>query len=257
MIVKYVKKIKYRGHTIKKELYGKEIHGKFYPWKRYNVFSKRAVKIERGFKKGRVDPQIVHNYICSLTKVKKNNKIGFQIKENVNYPFFVVSKKNIVDIYQVPNNPFPSVFHKDLYTQLVKSYICKKIFIPIGYDEPYVRLSGKLAKQNSDRGNTILLQLDHHHYVFIGSRIYEFKTKDSIVKYYSPMGNNQVPYPVAIGEKNVYFMLDQTYVPLSYFKRGMKKVDYICAYAYYYGHIGNQALSSFAKRMSRLKIISK
>lgn len=41
---------------------------------------------------------------------------------------------------------------------------------------------------------------------------YEFETDKVICDYISPVGNSDVPYPVAYGIDNVYFMLDREYI---------------------------------------------
>ena len=46
---------------------------------------------------------------------------------------------------------------------------------------------------------------------------------DEIKKYYSMIGNSDVPYPVAIGEKNVYFLIESTYLSKDYFYDFPKK----------------------------------
>ena len=62
-------------------------------------------------------------------------------------------------------------------------------------------------------GNTILVEVSKHKYIYIGSEIYSFETNEDINSYYSPIGNNDVPYPYAIGGKLTYFMLDKKTVP--------------------------------------------
>jgi hypothetical protein len=105
-------------------------------------------------------------------------------------------------------------------------------------------------------GNTILLKIKKDRYVFIGWCIYEFLTKDDIKEYISPVGNSDVPYPVAIGEKNVYFMLDMRYVPISEFNSFTKEVKQN-AYAYYYGRSGDEPLSKHSSKMKSVKMIQK
>lgn len=53
-------------------------------------------------------------------------------------------------------------------------------------------------------GNTILLELNPHHYVFIGSAVYAFDTDDVIMRFSSPIGGNDVPYPYARGTHYSY-----------------------------------------------------
>ena len=69
------------------------------------------------------------------------------------------------------------------------------------------------------KGNSLLLQISDKHYIHVGDCVFSFEPveDDTIVKYYSPVGNNDVPYPYAVGKKNVYFMWDKTYYPVELF----------------------------------------
>ena len=69
------------------------------------------------------------------------------------------------------------------------------------------------------KGNSLLLQISGKRYVHVGDCVFSFEPVegDAIVKYYSPVGNNDVPYPYAVGKKNVYFMWDKTYYPVELF----------------------------------------
>ena len=60
-------------------------------------------------------------------------------------------------------------------------------------------------------GNTLLLKIgeenNRHRYVYIGGdMIYSFLTNDRIYKYISNMGNNLVPYSIAIGWESIYYL---------------------------------------------------
>lgn len=95
-------------------------------------------------------------------------------------------------------------------------------------------------------GNSILIRLTatRNKYVFIGHDMYEFTAPEPITKYYSIVGNNDVPYPVATSKTYAYFMLEPSvsasemigvggeYVPKSLFPRGFKNWE--DAYAIYY-----------------------
>lgn len=74
----------------------------------------------------------------------------------------------------------------------------------------------RYVEKGTGKGNTILVQVHPRTYVFIGSEVYRFSLQeDAIVDYYSPIGNNDVPYPYAIGETHAYFFLGKKRVPLS------------------------------------------
>ena len=77
-----------------------------------------------------------------------------------------------------------------------------------------------------------------------------------IIRYYSIVGDDDKPYPVAIGKKNVYFMLDQTYVsnvniPI------LTENEEEMLYLYYYGFEGDEPLGKYATEMDFIKIIDK
>jgi hypothetical protein len=65
-------------------------------------------------------------------------------------------------------------------------------------------------------GNTILLHLTDGNYVFISNYIYKFKSVGKIINYFSPVGNNDVPYPYAVDEyNNIYLLIEYIYLPMS------------------------------------------
>lgn len=122
----------------------------------------------------------------------------FLIHDNWNRPFKVLIDNKQVKIYK-----------KD---KLVKTYEVEEIFI--GDSE---------VREDTDEdlyGNTFLLELKKQ-YVYVGPEIYEFPKKDKISRYYSKIGKNDVPYPIAVGEKNIYFLFDRKYV----LKRFVKHID--------------------------------
>ena len=184
----------------------------------------------------------------------------YSIHDNMGRPFQVVILGNKVSVYEQPNwKDWESETGKE-YTKLIKTFPnVKKIYI--GKDR-------KLGKKFD--GNTILLQLSKDKYVYIGDWIYEFVAKDDrIVAYYSQVGNSDVPYPVALGEKNAYFMLEPTtrpthgknrrnvghgVVPRSVFP---PNTDWEDAYMLFYGHEGIEPLKKYAKKFHKMKIIKK
>jgi hypothetical protein len=73
-------------------------------------------------------------------------------------------------------------------------------------------------KPKDAEGNSILLKTGPT-YVYIGDGIYQFQAikGDTIEKYYSDIGNSDVPYPYAIGKTHVYIMLDKIAIDKSFF----------------------------------------
>lgn len=58
-------------------------------------------------------------------------------------------------------------------------------------------------------GNSILIKIKNNIYIYVGEYIYSFEIDDEIINYESPIGNSDVPYPYAIGDKYVYLMIEQ------------------------------------------------
>ena len=192
-------------------------------------------------------------------KLNKVNHPGFKkyfIHDNGGRPFLVYVKGKKVFIYK--NNK---------YTKLVKKYIVKKVFIGRSSGPPYADHSKKDAKHFV--GNTILLKLSKNKYVYIGGTIYEFIINDSIYRYFSLIGRNDVPYPVLLGTDNVYFMLDKKYVSRDMFSKNMKVKDWENAYTYFYWwdvkkeefdyKTGKKinSLENVAKKIKNVKVIQK
>lgn len=92
-----------------------------------------------------------------------------------------------------------------MYTKLVKHLKTKKVFIGKSPKIEMTQFSGGYGKEFD--GNTILLLLKKNNYVLIdGNGLTNFTTdNDEIKQYYSFVGNSDVPYPMAIGNKNYYF----------------------------------------------------
>ena len=139
------------------------------------------------------------------SKVKKSKLLTskkYFIFDNGGRPYKVVTKGNDLDIFTYDDS-VEDVNYDD-YPILIKSYRkLKKIFIPKGIDDRGNPWSG-------GKGNTILAQISGNKYLFIGPWIYEFETKgENIVEYHSQVGNSGVPYPLAVGENNVYFLISK------------------------------------------------
>ena len=80
-----------------------------------------------------------------------------------------------------------------------------KIFIGKSYLNEMTEFSG--ARDDEVwRGNSILLELEEKKYMMVGESVYTFETEDKIVKFTSNADNNQTAYPVAHGQRNIYYL---------------------------------------------------
>lgn len=153
-------------------------------------------------------------------KVRKARK-SYLIHDNGIIPFRVEVSDKTVEIYKVDNS------------ELVKSFTVKQVHIGQSPCNSSIYLSDDCG--SSCNGNSILLHINKNKYVYVGHEIYEFILEDTFEAYYSVIGNNDVPYPVLIGSKYVYLMLDRIYIPRDLFKAKMNNAEWADAYAYYMG----------------------
>lgn len=92
-------------------------------------------------------------------------------------------------------------------------------------------------KGNKFKGNSLLFKVKDKKYIHIGYEIYSFHTPDNIIKYCSPVGNNDVPYPYALGEENTYLIIDNVYIPNAI---RMQKIDPYHQYYHHYEDVTSQ-----------------
>lgn len=135
-----------------------------------------------------------------------NNIKTYFIHDNGGRPFKAViyfDKKNIkvykFDQDEVDDN---SEDHEIVYDILVYETDFINVFVGSSNElyEPDI---------NEDKGNSILVETSELNYTYIGESIYSFTSIQPIEQYFSPIGNNDVPYPYAIDiHKNIYLMIE-------------------------------------------------
>lgn len=116
------------------------------------------------------------------------------------------------------------------YDELVKKLTVKHVYVG---KSPCIDAADLCGAKSV--GNTILLHVSGKKYIHVGHNIFEFTIDDEVDTYYSLIGNNDVPYPVLVGTKNVYFMLDHKVMPRTAFKAKMSAAKWADAYRFFYG----------------------
>jgi hypothetical protein len=142
---------------------------------------------------------------------------SYFIHDNGGRPFRVEIQGNEVtvfqnmDTYEMVNGKFTTLSKPE---KQIKQFITEKVFI--GKKSPTGGYDG--LKPKDAEGNSILLQTASK-YVYIGSEIYEWTPVkgDTIEKYYSDIGNSDVPYPYTVGKTHIYIMLDKVAIEKSFF----------------------------------------
>lgn len=242
-------------------------------WKKYNTFEKKKTKIRKNWIELKSERKNLPEYVCGnklpLTQKPFPDNIkklkSYYTHDNGGRPFLVFVNGNTnLHIYRIPENVHIDFedydkLKKQYYNQLIKSYKTTKIWIGKHTlkDQP-----DKYWNPKNSKGNSILAQLDNNKYLHIGSNIYEFTTpnNDTIIKYYSMIGNNDVPYPIALGEKYLYQMLDCSYISREAFNQwNMTDSDWEDSAYILYGHDENKQIDKKYKynKFPNMKIITK
>ena len=156
-----------------------------------------------------------------VNKTRKQKGVRtYEIHYNGSMPFFVEVAGTSVRVLKNMNT-FKII--RGVYIDIKKEP--KELFkihvekVLLGKKPPY-------GDYTFETGNSILLKINEKKYRFIGSRIYDFNLVkgDTLLSFYSGIGNNDVPYPYAIGKTHVYIFLDKVAIEKSYFT--MKKDIY-------------------------------
>jgi hypothetical protein len=148
--------------------------------------------------------------INNLKNYKNYKKYFTQFNYEAKYLVYI---NNDVYIFERDNkneiNTTGNTFNKKYYTKFVKHYKPIKFFI--GKSKNEIPINNKINKYiKYFNGNTILLQINNNKYVQInGLGIKTFTlSDDKIIKYFSPIIYNGFSYPIAISEKNIYFLFN-------------------------------------------------
>lgn len=222
-----------KEHNIK---IGKILCDKFYEWKSYNKFSKVGEKIPN-WENIDVPKGVCEEFIEGKNEknikelISLNKKKHYFTLDNGGRPFcvYIIGKKVIV--YKETKNSDWKLKSRDkdyefmwkwfhyldlpeniIYTQKIKTFTTKNIYIGKSPKNEMTKFSGGYGEKWD--GNTILLELTGNKYVYLGETITEITLQkgDKVEEYWSPVGNNAVPYAFILGKKNVYFMWDMMYV---------------------------------------------
>jgi hypothetical protein len=159
------------------------------------------------------------NGIHRWVNYRKSNESEsvYYIHDNGGRPFLVRITKKMINIYKSTNyDNEETITSYDIWIGTITPY--QKVFV--GIDPEY----------NYD-GNSILVKIKPNYYMYIGSEIYTFRPKDKIIRYVSPVGNSDVPYPYAIGTDNTYLMIENVMIPNKY-----RQIE--DPYIQYYDHVG-------------------
>lgn len=163
----------------------------------------------------------------------------YEIMDNggISYVVYVHKVGNEVYVYKIPDNVY--IEQNNINIENYIKYYTECLF---HFKSPIKVWLGKHTDMSFE-GNTVLIQVTSKTYIYIGSEINIFVSNECITNYYSYVGNNSVPYPVALSENYIFFMLDKTIVLKSEFIEKSfgdnythTQINFDNAYNYYYKH---------------------
>lgn len=108
-------------------------------------------------------------------------------------------------------------------------------WVGVSIKNKMTEFSGGVGKWT--RGNTFLIKISKNEYIFVGHVMASFSS-DEILWYVSPIGNNEVPYPIAFTKSTAIFPIDGYELTVDDLKINEKSVDTFNDV--FYGHDDNK-----------------
>ena len=138
------------------------------------------------------------NWIILGNQIKKWHELGkykqYYTEHNGSTPYRVIINDKHVYVFLRDEEG-------DKYSTLVLDTKYDKLFIG-------KNVAKYSVYKGSYLGSTILIEFKNK-YILISNKIYEFETKEPIIKFISIMGNSSVPYPFALTEHYAYCLMHE------------------------------------------------
>ena len=161
-----------------------------------------------------------------VEKLSSRNRT-YLIHDNGGQPFKVVANKDGLVVYKHTDDDNDDEIYEDVVLEFGPNEFLGYWY---GFDSsPYEM-----------HGNSILIKVTDNQYISVGWNIYQFDTDEKIKDYVSPVGNSDVPYPVAYGSEYVYFMLDEKKIKKSDLEFEATVANAEDLYGEFFGHLGSK-----------------
>ena len=131
----------------------------------------------------------------------------------VDYLVLIFVKRKKAQIYSFPNR--------------VDEYDTIRLIIEIDYKRLF-RPNKHLERYHvtEPKDESFLFKLNDKKYLHVSESIFTFKTTGNIVKYGLEYGHNDINYPFAYDQTNIYYMQHQKYEPIDQYKKSTYKNEY-------------------------------
>ena len=125
-----------------------------------------------------------------------NNPEAYVLTHNrfSTYLVLILSDLNKAQIYKIP---FRDSTHHEIETLMSLDFL--NVFKPNEHTEDH-----HIRKPNDEN---FLFEIGDKKYIYVGEKVITFDTNDILVKYSLDLGFNDIKFPYAYGENNIYFML--------------------------------------------------
>ena len=144
-----------------------------------------------------------------------NNPETYLLSHNkfIDYIVLIFVDRKKTQIYTFPNR----VDEHDVI-KLIVDFQYKRLFRPNKHLERYHITKSK--------GESFLFKIGDKKYLHVGESIFTFTTNNNITKYGLNYGFNDVKFPYAYDQTNIYYMLEKKYEPLEKYKKSTIKNEY-------------------------------
>lgn len=151
--------------------------------------------LNRSHKKEKQHTKVIVNQ--TPERKSKRRRGTWFIHDNGSRPFKVITSSNEIKIY------IHSDEVEDEYDTLL-----------MVFEDPLDYWIGEDVSEPAFRGNNILVQLTDSKYVYIGTDIHQFESRDQIIDFLSPVGNSDVPYSYSFTQNDIFFNIEQKKGPI-------------------------------------------
>lgn len=158
----------------------------------FYIFDQEPVVRNKKIKK----KEIIEKIDEEIWNTTKNNAY-YETHDNGGRPFRLINKNDTIIIFE-------QIYDDGQIAGIILLILNKYNKIFIGEDpslDPYFKGNSNLIYVSKRKTG--------YKYIFVGDEIYSFITEDRIIEYHSLVGNSNVPYPYAIGEKYTYLMIEE------------------------------------------------
>ena len=112
-----------------------------------------------------------------------------------------------------------------LFSDLNKAQIYKMPYRDGPHQEIEILMTFDYLNVFKPNNENFLFEIGEKNYIYVGEKVITFETNDITGKYNSEYGFNDVKYPYAYGEENIYFMLHQKTFPFKNIKSQQKNLS--------------------------------